>query len=119
MNDHSENIDHIVIETIKSIALTPKSLDILLDTFAKQASLSGAKTLDENSKLELKSLFLTEDFLKPFVEQFKMIFSNDELCDLLKIYQSNAMKKWMNVGQNLFGPLYSAMNKKVAEMTKT
>lgn len=116
MKQDSESIDDVVIKVIQAMAVNPKSLDVLMDVFAKQTSIFGRDVLDNESKNQLKSLFVSDVFLRQFVGQFKALFTNEEIYELLEIYQSSVMKKWFKYGQILSEPLYHAMNKQVEEM---
>jgi hypothetical protein len=118
MKDNSGAIDNVAIEVIKAIALNQKSLDVLFDTFAKQATMLGEDSLNEKSKSELKSLVVSEGFLREFIEKFKELFTKEEAEELLTIYQSDVMKKWFEVGENLLGPLYFAINTHIKEGMK-
>lgn len=98
----------LAIETIKTIALNPKGLDVLISSFARVNNLLGKNNIDENEKEKLKDFFTSAVFLSQFEEALNTVFTEKEMANLLEIFQSKIMVKYLeNAG--VFEPLYSAM----------
>jgi hypothetical protein len=106
------------IEFTKLFILSPKALDVTIDTFSKQSTLMGENALDEQQKAHLRQLFTSDDFLRTFSTKVQEIFSEDELTHLIQIYKLDVMKKIHQHGAELTGPVYIAMKKQVDEITK-
>jgi hypothetical protein len=102
--------DDDIIKLIKLIALHPKSLDMLINASIKCSAILKKDHLNVDRN-NLKSFFTSSGFLKQFVVGFKKIFSEDEITDLIEIYQSSVMQKVYEHSVDLFDPLYNAMMK--------
>lgn len=101
---------------IKVIALYPESLNTLVDTFVKQASIFQKKDYSNIAKENLKENFMSSEFLKPFAERFNELFSPTEIIELLKIYQSDVMQKMAVYSKKIMNPLYEAMREKIEKI---
>jgi hypothetical protein len=104
-----------VMLLIKLIALNPKSIDLLIDTSIKRLNILGRKNLNFDKK-HLKAVFTSPDFLQQFVGAFCKIFSENEISNLIEIYQSNVMQKMHENSAELFEPLYKAINEHIDKL---
>lgn len=118
MKDQTEITNKNVIEMIKTINLYPKALDVLIDTFIKQAAILGKNPLENGSKAEMRSLFTSDIFLSRFTKRYKEIFTNEEIASLLAMYRSQEMKKVLENGKELFEPLYHAMREEIEKISE-
>lgn len=114
MKNHCD--DELVKELIVTVCFSQPGLDTLIETFAKQRTIFGKSSLEENSKEKLCTQFTSDAFLKPFIEKYKEKFSEVEMIILLEIYQTNAMRKFLEIGKELMEPMYFAMQKHVEEI---
>jgi hypothetical protein len=115
---HSKVTDKNVIEMIKAMNLQPKALDVLIDTLIKQASILGKNPMEKVSKNQMQSLFTSDAFLGKFTDQYRAMFTDEEIFRLLEIYQSNPMKKLLEHGKELFEPLYHAMRVEIEKISE-
>lgn len=116
MDYYSKATDKNVIEMIKAMNLQPKALNVLIDTLIKQASIIGKNPLEKVSKNQMQSLFTSDTFLGKFTDQYKAIFTDEEIFNLLEIYHSTPMKKLLEHGKELFEPLYHAMKVEIEKI---
>ncbi|MGL4540036.1 MAG: hypothetical protein ACRCU0_03575 [Candidatus Rhabdochlamydia sp.] len=112
-NTNSNN----AIELIKAIYFHPKALKAFIDTTVKQLAISGKDISDENTKEKIKTVFLSNNFLKPFAEKFKTFFTDEETDLLLEIYQSDLMTKLLKHSEEVFSTLHAEMIKQVENIS--
>lgn len=108
-----ENINNSAMELIKVVALNPKSLDLLVDTFIKQGEMMGKKLSMNMSKEELKKMLKSSLFLQESSTKLSALFTDKEILQLLKIYQSDVMSRFLSHSGPVFDALYTAMRKKI------
>ncbi|MDR2539879.1 MAG: hypothetical protein LBC45_04720 [Chlamydiales bacterium] len=107
---------HNAMECIKAVHLHPKALNVFIDTIVKQLAISGKDISHEEHKEKMRSIFISNDFLKPFAENLNNFFTEEEITSLLGIYQSSLMKKMIKHADELFSPLYEAMRKQAEKL---
>jgi hypothetical protein len=90
----------------------------MINAFIKQTAILKKIEIDEKKKNQLKSLFISDHFLEQFTEPFKKLFSDKEICSLIEIYQSNAMKKILEHSKDLLNPLYNEMKKQTEKIAE-
>jgi hypothetical protein len=89
------NENNNAIELIKAINFHPKALEVFIETIINQVAISGKDVSGKEPKEQMRSIFTSNSFLKPFAENFKTIFTDQEITCLLEIYQSELMAKML------------------------
>lgn len=105
-----------IIELIKLFYFYPEGLEVFVETSAKQSASFGGKTFDEKQKEHLRQTLVSDDFLKPFTEAFAKIFKEEEISRLIKLYQSDEIKKLLANGAALLFPLTLAVQAQVERL---
>ena len=72
--------------------------------------------MDEKQKEYLSKLLVSNDFLEQFTEAFAQVFKEEEISRLIKIYQSEEMKKLLAHGSALLTPLSVALRAQVEKL---
>ncbi len=113
------NHDDKIFLLLKALYCSPKSLEALVDTSVKVASLKeGAlpkKGLSEEERKQSENHFRSPAFLASFSDSFRAIFSTDEINKLLEIYESSVMGKLFEHFEKLSAPLYASIQSHIEE----
>ncbi|MGL5263588.1 MAG: hypothetical protein ACRDAI_03295 [Candidatus Rhabdochlamydia sp.] len=94
-------------------------MKVFIDTTVKQLAISGKDISDENTKEKIKTIFLSDSFVKPFAEKLKTFFTDEETDLLLEMYQSDLMAKLMKHSEEIFSTLHAEMIKQVESISQT
>ena len=107
------------VKAIRTIVLNQKAIDVLIDTFTKQAVILGSATLDAKLKEKLHTFFTSAEFLNPFADYFKTLFKDEEISQLIEIYEIDVLKKWLENMESVVSPLYKAMQSQVEKIAQS
>ena len=106
-----------IIELIKATYFRPEQLAVF-PALIRQRLLVHSK-----SSANIEDLINTivesinnKSFLSQFIPAFKEAFSEEEIEDLLKIYQSKVMQKYFLSTETIFIPIYKGYNHLIDEM---
>jgi hypothetical protein len=104
-------IESNIFELIKATYFRSEQL-AAFPAMIRQRLLVHNKSVDSVDDLthEIIEAVKSESFLSQFVPAFKETFSEEEVQELLKIYQSDVMRKYFLSTETIFLPIYKAYN---------
>ena len=111
-----KNTNKDAIDLVKAVYLNSRSLDIFVDTLIKQVELFGKKISPQASDADLKKILMSDQFLQEFATQLNRLFTDKEIAELLKIYQSDVMNRFLIHSAPVFDSLYAAMRKETESL---
>jgi len=105
-----------IIEYIRCFALNADMKHKVLPGQIKSAILSTKKNIDEKMiSTKVWEKITTDSYLDRFIESFDKAFTHEEIKYLLNFYKSDVMKKYAEVGQQLFTKMFEGFYKTIQE----
>ncbi len=108
-----------VASFLRLFVFPEKSMDAFIETFSKQSSIMGEGALNDQQKATLRKTFVSDAFLVPFAESCRNFFNEEEMSELVRIYELDVMQKVSRHGKEIIEPLYGAMQKEIREILRS
>lgn len=106
-----------IAELIRLTSLQSEQLDPILPVMIHQAaSVAGIQIAIEKTTKMVKERIVSEKFIARFCEIYAVIFSDEEILELLSFYKTETMRKFLRHSIKLYHPFYEAFRKIVDEV---